>query len=342
MNKKSWISKRFVLLLVGVMFVMSVTIGCGSKKNDMMTDDSYSSSESMVSEQEDSFSNEYLSSNEYSSMEEVPLSDTSKITSSAIGAGRKLIKNVNMSVEIENFDELLVGIQSKVEELGGYIENLNAGSNRNYYGGENLKYANITARIPGERLVEFVHMVDVSSNVMSRSEYLDDVTLKYVDLESHKKMLLVEQDALLTLLEKAETVEDIITIETRLSEVRYQVESMEVQLRTFDNQVNYSTVSLNINEVLHLTPVVEKGSIEKIKTGFSENIFQIGRSTKSFIVDTIIALPYLVLWLIFIVIAIKIIKVFFKKHRGNYKEEKEINAAKKNESKNKNENDNKS
>ena len=68
------------------------------------------------------------------------------------------------------------------------------------------------------------------------------MTLQYVDLESHKKALTTEQDRLIELMEQAETVEDIITIEGRLSEVRYQLESMESQLRTYDNKIDYSTV----------------------------------------------------------------------------------------------------
>ena len=54
---------------------------------------------------------------------------------------------------------------------------------------------------------------------------MDDVTLRYVDVDSHKKALETEQERLLALLEKAENVEDIITIENRLSDVRYELEN---------------------------------------------------------------------------------------------------------------------
>ena len=63
---------------------------------------------------------------------------------------------------------------------------------------------------------------------------------------------------ILELLEKAGTVEDIITIEGRLSEVRYQLEAYASQLRTFDNQVDYSTVHINISEVERETKVEPK------------------------------------------------------------------------------------
>ena len=65
---------------------------------------------------------------------------------------------------------------------------------------------------------------------------MDDVTLRYVDVDSHKKALETEQERLLALLEKAENVEDIITIENRLSDVRYELENYESQIRLLDNQ----------------------------------------------------------------------------------------------------------
>ncbi len=168
--------------------------------------------------------------------------------------GRKLIKNVDMTVETEDYSTLVAAVQDKVKALNGYIEQFNS-YNENSIG---RRSANLTLRIPAENLEAFVSRVNEISNVVSRQESIDDVTLQYVDLESHKKMLEEEQKRLLELMEKAETMEDIITIESRLTEVRYQLESMEAQLRTMDNQVNYSTVYLYINEVTRLTPPEEK------------------------------------------------------------------------------------
>ena len=68
-------------------------------------------------------------------------------------------------------------------------------------------------------------------------------------LQSHKKALLAEQESLLSMMEQAESIEDIIAINEQLTDVRYQIESMESQLRTYDNQVDYSTVNLYIDEV---------------------------------------------------------------------------------------------
>ncbi|MDE7446060.1 MAG: DUF4349 domain-containing protein [Lachnospiraceae bacterium] len=214
---------------------------------------------------------------------------------------RKLIKNVNLQVETENFDELLATVEEKTQKAGGYIEQSYTYNGSNYYGG-GRRNASLTIRIPAERLNDFLSSVSEVSNVISRNESVTDVTLQYVDMESHKKALQAEQDRLLELLEKAETIEDIISLESRLSEVRYQIESMESQLRTMDNQVSYSTVELYIDEVEKLTPVKEQTTWQKISVGFTKSLNNIENGLVNFGIGVIISLPYLVLWAVVILI----------------------------------------
>ena len=99
----------------------------------------------------------------------------------------------------------------------------------------------------------------------------------------------------------------MITIESRLSEVRYQLESQESQLRTFDNQIQYSTVYLNIAEVEKYTPVAERTFFEKISDGFTDNLAGVAEDLVNFVIWFISSLPYLVVWGIIIVIAVKLI-----------------------------------
>ena len=227
---------------------------------------------------------------------------------------RKLIKNVDLNVETETFDELLVTVESKTEGLGGYIESSYTYNGSSYYGG-GRRNASLTIRIPAEKLDEFLSTVAEVSNVTSRNERVEDVTLQYVDLDSHKKTLQAEQDRLLELLEEAETIADIIALEGRLSEVRYQIESMESQLRTYDNQVNYSTVYLEIEEVNKITPVKEQSIGEKIVTGFTENLYDVGEGLLDFGIWFITHIPSLVVWAMVIFIIVLIIKGIRRHHQ---------------------------
>lgn len=233
---------------------------------------------------------------------------------------RKLIKNVNLSVETETFEELLATITEKTESFSGYIEESYTYNGSNYYG-RGTRNASMTVRIPAQHLDAFLSSVSEVSNVISRNDSVSDVTLQYVDMESHKKALTAEQDRLLELLEQAESVEDIITIESRLSDVRYQIESMESQLRTLQNQVSYSTVYLDIQEVEKLTPVEEQTRGEMIREGFVDSLYGVGNGLLDFGTAVIIDLPYLVVWAAVILLVILIIRLL-RKHRKNKKQKK--------------------
>lgn len=237
--------------------------------------------------------------------------ETGTVEAPSSATERKLIKTVNISTETEQFDILVPALQAQVEQLGGYIEEISIYNNSSYsYGGgvETLRGASMTARVPKENLDSFLAQVGEQSNVVSQSERVEDVTLQYVDLDSHKRVLVSEQERLIELLAQAETVEDLIAIEGRLSEVRYQIESMESQLRTYDNKIDYSTVYLSINEVKKYTPPQDITVWEKIGNGFVNSLEDIGRGLCDFFIGLFIHIPYIVLWAIIIIIAVLIIR----------------------------------
>ncbi|MDE6602220.1 MAG: DUF4349 domain-containing protein [Lachnospiraceae bacterium] len=234
---------------------------------------------------------------------------------------RKLIKTVNISAETEDFDTLVPKLQKQVETLGGYIESISVYDVNSYYVEDQRvkqRCANLTARVPKEKLDGFLAQVGEQTNVTSRSENVEDVTLQYVDLESRKKALLTEQERLLELMGKAESVEDIIAIEGRLSEVRYQLESMESQLRTYDNQIDYSTVYLSIEEVRKYSAPQTATVWQRIARGFMKSLEDIGLSIQNFAIGLVIDIPYFVLGLLAIVVIFFILRALlrrFKKSR---------------------------
>ena len=143
-------------------------------------------------------------------------------------AGRKLIRNVDLWAETEDFEGLLRSIHEQVASLSGYVEQSDvSGSSIQRDSRPSRRHASITARIPADQLDSFLQVVEDQANVTERSETATDVTLQYSDLESRKKTLTTEQERIWALLEKADTLEAVIALEERLSEIRYQLESME-------------------------------------------------------------------------------------------------------------------
>ena len=243
-------------------------------------------------------------------------------TENATTSNRKLIKTVTLDVETKQFDSMINNLLATVDSLGGYVENMNSYNGSSYRNYNSEKNANFTIRIPAAKLDEFVGVVGNQANITNRSEYVQDITLQYVDTESHKKMLVSERDRLTELLEQAETVEDIITIEDRLTYIRYEIDSMESQLRTYDNQVDYSTVNIYVQEVIDYTdttPQVELTAWERISKGFVESLKDVGEGIREFFINLVIDLPYLVIWAIIIIVIIivfkKVVLRLFPKHR---------------------------
>lgn len=291
---------------LAVLLAASLTTGCGAADSGM----SEEIKETAIMDYE---ANDEIYPEEMSVAEE-PMEAETEILK--IGeTDRKLIRTVDIQIQTKEFDQVVEGIQTKVQELGGYIEQSSLDSGSGYYEDYN-RYSNMTVRIPSDQLDSFVENVKENANVTSLSESAEDITLSYVDTESRKKALETEQERLMTLLEQAETVEDIITIEGRLSEVRYQLESYTSQLRTYDNQVDYSTVRIGISEVEREVKAEQKGFWDEVKENFGNNWYHMGQGFRSFAIWFLGSSPYLLLWAALIGGAVAGIRFVVKKRKN--------------------------
>ena len=188
---------------------------------------------------------------------------------------QKLITTVEINAETEDLDALMPQLSDHIAQLGGYVEFQNT-----YYGSSYSSYrhrsANMTIRIPADKLSDFLLHVEGASNVISKQQSQDNVTLQYVDTESRVAALEAERDRLMELLEQAGDLSDLLKIEERLTDVLYDLESTTAQLRSLDNQVSYATVNLYIDEVKILTETQEQTVWQRIGSGFGENLRNIG------------------------------------------------------------------
>lgn len=315
-------NRKTAAFLLAAGLVLSL-VGCGSSTKEMYSEDTAVSPQMMNAVSYDTGSGMFEREQKMEAAEAgAEKTDNSSKTAEEIQQNqndRKLIKTVNMDVETKEFDQVMPAIENEVTAMGGYIENMNTYNGSSYSSNRETRYADMTIRIPRQQLDTFLDTVSGIVNVTRRSDNVEDVTLAYVDLESHRDALRTEQERLLELLEKAESIEDIIAIESRLSDVRYQLESMESQLRTYDNKVDYSTVYLNINEVEVFTPASEETVWERVANGFVASLKNIGNGFKEFFVGLLINLPYLLLVAVFVLILIFIIIRLNKKTSGKTK-----------------------
>ena len=233
---------------------------------------------------------------------------------------QKLITTVEINAETEDLDALMPQLSDHIAQLGGYVEFQNT-----YYGSAYSSYrhrsANMTIRIPADKLNDFLLHVEGASNVISKQQSQDNVTLQYVDTESRMAALQAERDRLMELMEQAGDLSDLLKIEERLTDVLYDLESTTAQLRSLDNQVSYATVNLYIDEVKILTETQEQTVWQRIASGFGENLRNIGDDIVNFFVWLVTYSPQLIIIGGIIWLAVRTVCRAIKKRRAKKTEE---------------------
>ena len=301
-----------VKLLAGAVILMMTVSGCGSTKETAATADTMAySEEAAAADYEDGGIYDAAYDDAYrdtEASEGAEGSQAEEITEDKADkkSKRKLITKMSMTTETKEFDKTVDFLQRRTEELGGYVESFS--TSKSSYSDERTAY--MTLRVPEEKLSGFVNEVAEKSNITSQEKNVTDVTLTYADLESHRNALRAEEEQLLALMQKAESLEDIMVIQDKLTDVRYQIESMESQLRTYDNQVSFSTLTVSVEEVIDYTPEPVKNPTfwERARDGFLENCDNVATFFKElllFIISNILTLIILGVIVAVIVIVVR-------------------------------------
>lgn len=300
--------KKYFKIGVSLLTVLSLT-ACGRSYSDMAASNEYKSvavetySESAAYDMSYDNGYEYYSDEEYYEPESGSAAETGEIFNDS---ARKLIKTYNLNVETEFYDDFSTELQNRITSMGGYIQDMNE-YNGSSYRGASSRYMYLTARIPAVNLDAFVSYVGNSANVTNKTLTVEDVTLQYVDVESRKESLEIEQERLLALLEQAESIDDIIALESRLSEVRYKLETQASQLRTYDNLVDYATVYINLEEVTKYTEPEPESYGERLSRAFKDGIENVWRGLQNFFENFVYAIPGIIVFLVITGIIVTVI-----------------------------------
>ena len=276
-----------ILLLTALL--LSVLSGCGSK--------SYESGPAMKNYQfTDTVAETMAASEDFAmSVAEADTGSGEDSIADALPENRKWVITMNIDTETEDMDAALSSLNQQIRELNGYIQEQNI-RNGSSYSSSRYRSASLTVRIPAEQLDTFTTSLTEFTNVVSSNRSAEDITLSYVDTETRITALETERDRLLELMEQAETMSDLLEIESRLTDVNYELERYGSRLRTMDNQVSYATIYLSVREVKEYTPVAEQTLWEKISSGFLDSLKGLGNGIVNFFAWVVIKLPYLVVY----------------------------------------------
>lgn len=283
---------KFTKILTVLLVLSLLLTGCGGASNGAAVEKGYDSSANRA----DVPSAEVLDKETGS-------------TQTALPANQKLIRKIWLEAETEDMNTLLSSVEERIAQLQGYVEGRQI-RNGSAYSGKRYRYAELTIRIPAEKLDGFVEDVSGKSNITNTRETTDDVTLSYVEQESRVIALETEQTRLLELLAKAESMSDILKIQERLTEIREQLEKVKSQLRVYDNMVNYGTVYLNITEVTEYTQVTEPQTMgERMAAGIAESWKDMLNGLENALVFFVVALPHLLPWAVIVAVVIALLRL---------------------------------
>lgn len=209
--------------------------------------------------------------------------DNSENPDDNLKSDRKLVRTAEIRIETKNYDAYSFWLEGYISELGGYLENTECiVSERgwDYVTDLPLESRTYTAsvRIPEDKLDIFLNSIGDrdGGKIKYQSENIEDITIQYSDTEAHLESIRIEQQRLQELMAKAETVDEIISIEDRLSYLRYEIESYERQIRDYDSRVNYASVWIELSEVVNYTPQGRLGFIARCLDGIKENLKDVG------------------------------------------------------------------
>lgn len=160
----------------------------------------------------------------------------------------KLIYRGSIEMETIEFDQAVEALKALVERCGAYVESSNL---HNYDG--SYRSAHYTVRVPVEHYREFYNGAGELCHVLRKDETTEDVTYAYYDTAGRLETQKTKLTRLQELLKQAESMEDIITIESAISETEHQIETLSGELRHYDDLVDYSTVELSLREVYKLS-----------------------------------------------------------------------------------------
>ena len=306
------VKKLMIAMLSAAMALMLCFAGCSSNSKDMadgynyaVTEDAAYTEPAEAPAPGAATAYEYgLDTSAYADM------DKAKLNTGDMYGGRKIIRNYDISLATNTFDDDLAYINAKLSELGGYVLSSSLSGSKPEAYGDSGRSLSMTLRVPAEKASDFVSGVQRLGKVDYIHDYTDDVTDQYFDVDTRLAVLKDQLERLRAIMVETDNLADIITLEERISEVMLQIEELTGTLKRYDALIAYTTIDISINERNAISgPADTKGTGERISEGFTDTLNGVATFFVNFFVWFVSSLPVLI-----ILAAITVAVVFIVKH----------------------------
>ena len=218
---------------------------------------------------------------------------------------QKLIYTANVTLETTDYQKSVDALHSLMTSCNAFAENEDEWTR----GDGDLHTLEITLRVPSERYDELMEGMDgIEGKVINRSSQVTNITREYADNEAVIEGLEIQEERLLEMMEQAETIEDMILVEERLSEVQILLNRARTSRETMDSEVNLSTVTVTITEVRFETTTSETGYLTRVGNAFVDMWEGLVEGLGDFGIGLIYAIPAIVILLVIILLVRRAIR----------------------------------
>lgn len=294
----------FICLLVFTMLFS----GCGSKKSASNTTASSGSKSSYSEDAQPGTPSSGSGTNSGSSY--TPAANTSTSAGGTVDDSRKVIYNASSSIDVKDMNAAYNSIINKMGAFGGYVANSSI----------NEDYSEVTVRVPAEKFNDFLTFLNTIGEKRSISTSTDDITEQYTDSQSKIRNLQAQEDQLLLIMKKANTIDEILKVQSELSNVRGQIEVLQGQINMWDKLLAMSTVTIRLNKVQEIggKPVqpthITWGEIGRgISNGFNATLNFMMRLLSGILIVIVSSVPVLPIIALVVWLSIR----YFKKNNRN-------------------------
>ncbi len=231
-----------------------------------------------------------------------------------VAYGRKVIQTASLQLEVTD-------IRSAVEEAAGLVSDMGGFVAESSIRGREVgrRSGHMVLRVPQDQLDETLEDLRALGEVTGDELQTQDVTEEYVDLEARIRNLKRQEDRLLELLGRADTVEEVLQVERELGRVRADVESLQGRLDYLRDRVDLATVRLSLTEVEKVTGVSPHGFQDLWERSVESMIASVNRlldQTADMVVWLFGALPMLIVLAVFILLLALILPRLWRKRPG--------------------------
>lgn len=155
-------------------------------------------------------------------------------------AGRQVIQTASLTVQVEDVDAAADSVRETAEAVGGFVEQLQVSSQEQ--GGDGF----VVIRVPVDQFFDAMERLRLLGEVLFQNVGAQDVTEQLVDLDARLRSLQAEEVRLIDLLEQADTVSEILVVESELSRIRLNIERLAAQQASLERRVALSTITVSL------------------------------------------------------------------------------------------------